>query len=434
MVGLDALPAAIDAERTILGAILLDNAAHSEAAEKLSADDFSLDSHKRIYLRMSDLIDEQRSVDIVTLSNELRRLKEIESVGGVAYLASLTEGLPRRPVIEEYVRLVKEKAILRKLMQIASLTLARALDQTDSPLEIAADMNTQTDLVIEKGLDVRRNSSDIAQATISALDEFERRRNATGDDTLSYGLVAKFDALTGGMSCGEVTTVGGPPGIGKSTVAIQALVEAGRKGLPGVCFSLEMTKEQILGRMWSIVSGVPYRHVRFPHTATPDQVARLRAAAVAISEWPLDIYDRASMTLGEILGAIKIHIHRRNARLITVDYLQRIIVPGQREVRLQMSEAAMKLAMAVKKTPAHLLLLSQLRRSEDNGLPQMKHLRESGQIEAEAHTIALLWREFDVENGYYLTNAKILVPKSRFGFTGVVDATFNIDLATYEAA
>ncbi len=93
------LPASIDAEKTILGAILLDNAAHSEAAEKLEADDFSLDSHKRIYMRMSELMDEQRAVDIVTLSHQLAKVKEVESVGGVAYRSSLTESLPRRPVI-----------------------------------------------------------------------------------------------------------------------------------------------------------------------------------------------------------------------------------------------------------------------------------------------------------------------------------------------
>src|SRR5580704_5201189 len=100
------LPANLDAERTILGAILLDNAAHSEASERLDADDFSLDSHRRIFLRMSELMESQRAVDIVTLANELARYKEVEAVGGVAYLASLTEGLPRRPVIEDYIKIV----------------------------------------------------------------------------------------------------------------------------------------------------------------------------------------------------------------------------------------------------------------------------------------------------------------------------------------
>ena len=128
------LPANLDAEKTILGAILLDNAAHAEAAEHIKPDDFSLDSHRRIFLRMSELIDTGRTVDIVTLSHELSRYKEVEAVGGVAYLASLTEGLPRRPVIEDYIRIVKDKSIARKLMGISSMVIARAADQSEDAL------------------------------------------------------------------------------------------------------------------------------------------------------------------------------------------------------------------------------------------------------------------------------------------------------------
>jgi replicative DNA helicase len=137
------MPASVEAEKTILGAILLDNTAHSEAAEKLDSDDFSLDSHRRIFLRMSELINEQRAVDIVTLSHELARYKEVESVGGVAYLASLTEGLPRRPVIDEYIRIVKDKSLLRKLMGICSMAIARAADQSESALDVLGAAEAQ---------------------------------------------------------------------------------------------------------------------------------------------------------------------------------------------------------------------------------------------------------------------------------------------------
>src|ERR1035437_9352325 len=129
------LPANIDAEKTILGAILLDNAAHAEAAEKINQDDFSLDSHRRIFQRMGDLMESQRAVDIVTLANELARNKECEGVGGCAYLAWLTEGLPRRPVIEEYIRIVKDKSLLRRLMAICSAAIARAADPSETALE-----------------------------------------------------------------------------------------------------------------------------------------------------------------------------------------------------------------------------------------------------------------------------------------------------------
>jgi hypothetical protein len=132
----DPLPANLDAEKTILGAILLDNAAHSEAAEALKSDDFSLDSHRRIFLRMTELIEMGRTVDIVTLANELARHKEVQFIGGVAYLASLTEGLPRRPVIADYIRIVKDKSLLRRIMGICSAAIAKAADQSEDAIGV----------------------------------------------------------------------------------------------------------------------------------------------------------------------------------------------------------------------------------------------------------------------------------------------------------
>src|SRR5579862_10042554 len=153
LTGFDAgLPANIDAEKTILGAILLDNAAHSEASERIEADDFSLDSHRRIFLRMTELMDSQRAVDIVTLANELARNKEVESVGGVAYLASLTEGLPRRPVIEEYIKIVKDKSLLRRLMLICSAAIARAADQSEDAIGVLDVTEAQLLEVSDKGI------------------------------------------------------------------------------------------------------------------------------------------------------------------------------------------------------------------------------------------------------------------------------------------
>src|ERR1700678_3052742 len=146
------LPANIDAEKTILGAILLENAAHAEAAEFLKPEDFSLDSHRRIFLRMSELMDSGRTVDIVTISNELSRYKEVESVGGVAYLAGLTEGLPRKPVIEEYIRIVKDKSLLRRLMIICSSAIARAAEQRETALDVLNAAESQLLEVSERGV------------------------------------------------------------------------------------------------------------------------------------------------------------------------------------------------------------------------------------------------------------------------------------------
>jgi replicative DNA helicase len=147
------MPASPDAERSILGAILLENAHFHEAAEKkLSADDFSLDSHRRIFARMDELIGSGRAVDLVTLVEELAKKKEIESVGGVAYIASLTEGLPRRVSIEEYVRIVKDKSLLRQLIHICNKAITQAADQSENALEVLNSAESAMLEVSEQGI------------------------------------------------------------------------------------------------------------------------------------------------------------------------------------------------------------------------------------------------------------------------------------------
>jgi replicative DNA helicase len=425
-------PSNTDAERTILGAILLDSNAILEAGETLVADDFSLDSHRRIFLRMSELNDAGTTIDIVTLAEQLSRFKEIEHVGGVSYLASLTEGLPRRPVIEDYIRIVKDKSIVRRLMAVANDLLTKTSDQSEDALGIASWAQVEIGSLIEKAGSIGGDSIDLGQATVQALDEFESRRTMAGASWLSYGMLRGLDELTGGMFDGEVTVVGGESGVGKSSAMVQGIVRTAQEGHPVVCYSLEMTKSQLLGKIWSILSGVPYKFIRWPHSATEEQAHQIRVAARKVAQWPLSIYDRGGMTLAEILGTARLHIKRHNARLMCVDYLQRITVNGFKDERLKIAEASRKLADLVKSTKCHLMLLSQLRRREDNSFPNMRDLRESGQIENDAHCIVLLWREFDKDRGCFGTNGMVIIPKQRFGFTGNVKTIFNKDLVVFE--
>ena len=212
------LPANLDAEKTILGAILLDNAAHSEAAEKLEAGDFSLDSHQRIFQRMSELMNLQRAVDIVTLSNELARYKEIEAVGGVAYLASLTEGLPLRPVIDEYIRIVKDKSLLRRLMAICSAAIARAADQSETALEVLGAAESQLLEVSEKGVTHGFQSLDqIVAHSFGTIDNlYKQSREVTG---LATHFV-ELDRMTSGLQKGELIIIAARPSMGKTALAI----------------------------------------------------------------------------------------------------------------------------------------------------------------------------------------------------------------------
>src|SRR5580658_4330908 len=208
------LPANIDAEKTILGAILLDNAAHAEAAERLEPDDFSLDSHRRIYQRMSELINSERAVDIVTLANELSRYKEVESVGGVAYLASLTEGLPRRPVIEDYIRIVKDKSLLRRLMGICSAAIAKAADQSQDAIGVLDATESQLLEVSESGLTQGLQPLDIiVRDSFGTIDNlYKQSREITGLATNFY----QFDRMTSGLQKGELIIIAARPSMGKT--------------------------------------------------------------------------------------------------------------------------------------------------------------------------------------------------------------------------
>ncbi len=242
------LPASVEAERSILGAILLDNHSYNEAAEKLRAEDFSLDSHRRIYSRMAELIDAHRAVDIVTLAEELARRKEVEAVGGVAYLASLTEGLPRRPSIEEYVRIVKDKSLARQLIVICNTAITRAADQSDEALVVLDSAESGLLEVSERG--ITRGFAgipEIIRDSFGTIDNlYAQQKEVTGLAT-HY---TQFDKMTSGLQASDLIIIAARPSMGKTAWAINIAENAAvRDGKVVAVFSLEMSKESLLRRM-----------------------------------------------------------------------------------------------------------------------------------------------------------------------------------------
>jgi replicative DNA helicase len=208
------LPASIDAERSILGAVLLENHCYNEAAERLRAEDFALDSHQRIFARMAELVDSGRAVDLVTLTEELARRKEVEAVGGVAYLASLTEGLPRRLSIEEYVRIVKDKSLLRQLIGICSSAIARAADQSEDALEVLNAAESSLLTVTESGItNGFAGIPEIVRDSFGTIDNlYKQGKEITGLATH----FTEFDRMTSGLQHSELTIIAARPSMGKA--------------------------------------------------------------------------------------------------------------------------------------------------------------------------------------------------------------------------
>jgi replicative DNA helicase len=433
------LPASIDAEKTILGAILLDNAAHSEAAEKLEADDFSLDSHKRIFLRMSELMDEQRAVDIVTLSHQLAKYKEIEAVGGVAYLASLTEGLPRRPVIEEYIRIVKDKSLLRRLMMICSAAIARAADQSETALEVLGAAEMQLLEVSEKGVgDGFQSLDQIVANSFGSIDNlYKQSREVTGLATDFYEL----DRMTSGLQKGELVIIAARPSMGKTAFAINMAQNAAVNHSAVVAvFSLEMSKESLLRRMLASQAWVDQRKLQTGFIAREDQ-EKLQRALNELVESHMFIDDTAGISLAEMRAkARRLRQKAGKLDLIVVDYLQLMSATlpsagGKRyENRVQEVAAISRgLKALAKELEVPVVALSQLSRASekrgDDKRPLLSDLRESGSIEQDADVVAFIHREAyynrdEEQSAADKAKSEIIIAKQRNGPTGTVYLNF----------
>ena len=433
------MPANVEAEKTILGAILLDNAAHSEAAEKLDSEDFSLDSHRRIFLRMTELMNAQRAVDIVTLAHELARYKEVESVGGVAYLASLTEGLPRRPVIEEYIRIVKDKSLLRKLMGICSMAIARAADQSESALEVLGAAEAQLMEVSEKGLAYGFQSLDeIVQHSFGTIDNlYKQSRLVTGLATD----FTEFDRVTSGLQKDELIIIAARPSMGKTALAINIAQNAAVNHHAIVAvFSLEMSKESLLRRMLASQAWVDQRKLQTGFLGREDH-DKLQNALGQLVESRMFIDDTAGISLAEMRAkARRLKQTHGGLDLVVVDYLQLMsaTVPssGKKnyENRTQeVSAISRGLKALAKELHVPVVALSQLsraseRRGEDKR-PMLSDLRESGSIEQDADVVAFIHREAYYNRSDEMSEAdraksEIIIAKQRNGPTDTVYLNF----------
>ena len=433
------LPANLDAEKTILGAILLDNAAHAEAAEHIKPDDFSLDSHRRIFLRMSELIDMGRAVDIVTLSNELSRYKEVEAVGGVAYLASLTEGLPRRPVIEDYIRIVKDKSLLRRLMGICSAAIAKAADQSQDAIGVLDETESQLLEVSQSGLSQGLQPIDvIVRDSFGSIDNlYTHSRDITG---LATGFT-DFDRMTSGLQKGELIIIAARPSMGKTALAINIAENAAlRYGSTVAIFSLEMSRESLLRRMLASQASVDQQRIQKGFFGRAEQ-EKLQAALNLLVESHIFIDDSAASTIAEMRAkARRLKQNAGGLDLIMIDYLQLMsaTMPGASkrgfENRVQeVSAISRGLKAMAKELQVPVIALSQLSRSNekrDDKRPMLSDLRESGSIEQDADVVAFIHREAYYNRDEDISaedkaKSEIIIAKQRNGPTGIVKMHWN---------
>jgi replicative DNA helicase len=375
----------------------------------------------------------------VTLANELARYKEVDAVGGVAYLASLTEGLPRRPIIEEYIRIVKDKSMLRRLMLICSSAIARAADQSETAIGVLDETEAKLLEVSEKGLTQSFQSlHQIVEHSFGSIDNlYKQSREVTG---LATGFT-ELDRMTSGLQKGELIIIAARPSMGKTALAINIAQNAAIRGQATVAvFSLEMSKESLLRRMLASEAWVDQRKLQTGFLGREDH-DKLQNALSQLVEARLFIDDSAGISLAEMRAkARRLKQNSGGLDLIVVDYLQLMsaTVPssGRKnyENRTQeVSAISRGLKALSKELNVPVVALSQLsraseRRGEDKR-PLLSDLRESGSIEQDADVVAFIHREAYYNRDEEMSEkdrakSEIIVAKQRNGPTGTVHLNF----------
>jgi replicative DNA helicase len=437
---ISSLPAAIDAERSILGAILLDNHAYNEAAEHLRAEDFSLDAHRRIYARMIDLAESSRPIDMITLVNELTRLKELPAVGDVAYVSALLDGVPDRPSIEHYVKIVRDKALLRGLIHASNAAIARAAEQSEPAEDILNEAEAAIFQLSEKRIgrgfqgipDIVRDSF----GTVDAL--LQRGQRITGLATHYPDL----DEMTSGLQKSDLIILAARPSMGKTAFAMNIAENAAieDKQVVGI-FSLEMSREALLLRLLCSRARVDSHKMR-TGSLWRDDMQKVVRAMEELASSPIYIDDTPGISLSEMRAkARRLQQSTGALGLLVVDYLQLMSGGGKRyENRTQeVSAISRGLKALAKELRVPVVALSQLSRApESRGgdhRPQLADLRESGSIEQDADLVMFIFREevYRPDDPDLQGRAEIIIGKQRNGPTGRIHMAFLKNSTRFES-
>ena len=443
----EGLPASVHNEIAILGAMLQDAVAISDATGKLKIEDFSLDSHRRVYQAMLDLLAAGHAVDYLTVMDALSKRKELDAIGGPAYLAFLSEGIPKNLNIESYVRIVKDKSLLRQLMSIFSEGATRASDQSEDAINVLGDVEAQLSEVADSA--IQRGFSGIAEIVASSFGSidklYEQGREITGLATHYI----EFDRMTSGLQDSELIIIAARPSMGKTAWAINIAQNAAvRDGKVVAVFSLEMSKESLLRRMLASEAMVNSRKIQTGFLPKEDQ-GKLLAALERLMESKMFIDDTPGITLAEMRAkARRLKQQEGQLDLIMIDYLQLMTgsAGGRKVLRTatqEVSAVSRGLKALAKEMRVPVIALSQLSRaSEQRGgdkKPMLSDLRESGSIEQDADVVAFIHRDSYYnkdENGdedpESKGKAEIIIAKQRNGPTGSVHLAYLSDYTRFE--
>jgi replicative DNA helicase len=423
------LPHNLEAERSVLGAILIFNDAFNLAVQVIEPVDFYRDAHRRIFDKMITLNERHQAIDFVTLKEELSRAGEIDEVGGPAYIASLSDGVPRATNVEYYARIVKEKATLRNLIYAANKILTNAyeadqepdliLDEAESAIFSVADDRLKAGFVPMSTL-VKESFPKIEQL-------FEQKRLITG---VATGFV-DLDEMTRGFQAGDLIIIAARPSMGKTSLVLNiSQYVAAQPGMSVGFFSLEMSKESLFIRLLTSEAQIDSHRLMSGAIGQKDY-SRISHALETLSAMKLYIDDTANVGVLEMRAKARRLQAEHGLSLLVVDYIQLMSGRGRFENRtLELASISRSLKGLAKELSVPIVVLSQLSRAPEaraDHRPQLSDLRESGALEQDADVVGLIYRD-DVynkdPNSPDAGIAELILAKQRNGPTGTVRLAF----------
>ena len=422
-------PQNIEAEQSVLGGILIENEAIHRVMEILTSGDFYREAHRKIFDALLSLSERDEPADLITLINELRKSDQLDAIGGASYVTSLIDSVVTAANIEYYARIIKEKSVLRKLIETSTQIVTRSYeDQGD-----VDNLLDESERAIFEITENRVKPSfypirDIVKSSFKTIERlYEKKELVTG--VLSG--FKELDQKTAGFQPSDLIIVAGRPGMGKTAFCLNiAQYAAMEKRIPVAVFSLEMSKEQLVIRMLCSEANVDGARLRTGYLTESDW-PRLTLAAGNLSDAPLYIDDSAAMTVLELRGKARRLNAESGLGMIVIDYLQLMKGRARVENRQQeISEISRSLKALAKELNIPVIAVSQLsRRTEERqGMrPQLSDLRESGAIEQDADLILFLYRDEVYNRSEDNPNrgkAEVIIGKQRNGPTGKIDLAF----------
>lgn len=423
-------PNSVETEQSLIGGLMLDAQAWDKVADVVVADDFYRKDHKLIFAAIRNLVEDGNPCDFVTVSEYLDNRGELESVGGLEYLATIANETPGAANARAYAKILRERATLRALIN-AGNQIAGSAFTTEG--RSASDILDEAERIVfeiaEKGARGKQGFQSLKQILPAAVDRIDLLHQSDGDITgISTGF-HEFDKLTAGLQGGDLVIIAGRPSMGKTTLAINVAENAaiGSK-VPTAIYSMEMPSEQLAFRMISSLGRVDQTHLRTGRFPDEDW-SRINTAVQLMSEAPIFIDDTAGLSPTEIRARARRLQREHGLGLIVVDYLQLMQVPGNKENRAtEISEISRSLKALAKELSVPVIALSQLNRGVEQRTdkrPVMSDLRESGAIEQDADLILFIYRE-EVYNQDTPRKgiADITIAKQRNGPIGDFPLTF----------